>query len=60
MTESLIATPQPPPVWPPCVCGHRRIVHDIAGDKHTRTKCLTWRGPKGTPCGCRRYMPEVA
>jgi hypothetical protein len=50
--------PDAPAEPPPCVCGDPRVVHDIARDGETRTRCLTWLGPRGRPCGCEKYEPE--
>jgi hypothetical protein len=46
--------PNAPAAPPPCACGHDHVVHDIARNG-TRTRCLTWLGPNGRPCGCERY-----
>lgn len=42
------------------VCGHLDVFHNLAGDKRTRTACSHHEGPKATPCGCKRFTPEVS
>lgn len=50
--------PLAPPRHPPCTCSHIYGGHDITKNG-VRTKCLHISGPRGTPCGCRRYEPAT-
>lgn len=51
----------PPPVAPPCLCGHSRFVHyssttvKDADGLPLRTYCSSWYGGK---CRCRAYSPQ--
>lgn len=38
-----------------CACTHPAVMHTIRADK-SRGACSVSEGPKGTPCGCRRYQ----
>lgn len=41
-------------------CGHGAEFHNLAGDHVTRTACSVSSGRDATPCGCKRYEPEVS
>jgi hypothetical protein len=42
-----------------CECDHVEVLHNLAGDKQTRTACSHSEGAKCTPCGCRAFTPQT-